>query len=152
MVNNARRFQRYFPKTLQQNMSTASSETFVQNKIREFNLKIEFLYTIADNVKVIGLVYIKEVDWHKKQAEFAYCLASGHEGKGVMTKAIDVLSLYAFAELDLETLQIIVHKDNVPSVNVAKRCSFVWKRTLLKEYTPPNEAPLDMELYELHKK
>ena len=151
MMNlNQKRFERYFPKTLELNRTTESSRIFVQNKIEQFNLKEEFLFVIKEGTAVIGLVYIKELDWSKKQGEFAYCIGSGHEGKGIMTKTIEALSSYAFLELDLEILQIIVHKDNPPSVKVAERCNFVWQKTLLKEFTPSNEVPLDMELYELY--
>jgi ribosomal-protein-alanine N-acetyltransferase len=34
------------------------------------------------------------------------------------------------------------------SVKVAQNSSFIWKKTLLNEFTPTNELPLDMELYE----
>ncbi len=100
---------------------------------------------------VVGLVYIKELDWDKKQGEFAYCLAGEYESKGLMSIAVKELSAHAFDNLRLEILQIIVHKSNIGSIRVAEKCNFIWQKTLLKGYTPPNEAPLDMELYELYK-
>ncbi len=151
MVSNADRFQRYFPGTLAQNLTLETSTEFIAKKTIEFDSKNEFLFTINQETKVIGLVYIKELDWNKKQGEFAYCIGEGHGGKGVITHAVKYLSEYAFNSLGLEVLQIIVHKDNMPSVNVAKKGDFTWQRTLPNEYTPPNEAPLDMELYELYK-
>ena len=53
--------------------------------------------------------------------------------------------------MQLKTLQIITHKDNLPSVNVAWTNDFKWVKTLKNEFTPTNEKPLDMELYELYK-
>ncbi len=151
MVLNADRFQRYFPGTLAQNLTVETSTEFIAKKIMEFDSKNEFLFTINEATKVVGLIYIKELDWNKKQGEFAYCIGEGHGGKGLITKAVKFLSEYAFNRLDLEVLQIIVHQDNLPSVNVAKNGDFTWQRTLLNEYTPPNETPVDMELYELYK-
>jgi ribosomal-protein-alanine N-acetyltransferase len=49
----------------------------------------------------------------------------------------------------LKTLQIISHKTNFGSIKVAENSGFVWKRTLANEFTPTDELPLDMELYEL---
>jgi ribosomal-protein-alanine N-acetyltransferase len=152
MISNAERFKRYFPKTLELNLTVELSQLFVAKKNVEFINNEEFLFTIKENKtkNVVGLVYIKELDWKKKQGEFAYCISFGHEGKGLISKAVEKLSNYAFVNLRLEVLQIIVHKDNFASVKVAEKSNFSWQRTLLKEYTPPNEFPLDMELYELY--
>lgn len=57
----------------------------------------------------------------------------------------------SFDILGLETFQIILHKVNIASVKVAEKCKFTWQRTLINQYTPPNESPLDMGLYELYK-
>jgi ribosomal-protein-alanine N-acetyltransferase len=153
MVSNTERFKRYFPKTLEQNLTIESAQLFAFRKTQEFKNNEEFLFTIkkVETNQIVGLVYIKELDWNKKQGEFAYCLDVKCESKGLMTKAVKKLSNYAFTNLGLEVLQIIVHKDNIRSVKVAKNAGFIWQRTLLKEYTPPNESPLDMELYELYK-
>lgn len=153
MVTNANRFGRYFPGTLAQNTSLVLSETFAKNKRSSFKGKTEFLFTIKDNTtkQIIGLVYIKELDWTIKQGEFAYCMDANFGGKQIMSQAIEALTNYAFETLGLETLQIIAHKDNMPSVKVALNTSFKWVKTLLKEFTPNGEAPLDMELYERYK-
>ena len=151
MVSNAGRFQRFFPKTLEQNLTLELAQLFVAEKVKEFAANEEFLYTIKESKtnRVVGLVYIKELDWDKKQGEFAYCLDVACESKGLMSSAVKELSAHAFNKLGLEVLQIIVHKSNIGSVKVAEKCNFVWQQLLLKAYTPPNEAPLDMELYEL---
>jgi len=151
MVANSDRMRRYFPKTLEQNLNPDLSRIFVDEKVRQFNRKEEFLFILKEkeNHKVIGLVYVKELDWKSGQAELAYCIGYQYEGKGWMTEAVRALSTYAFETLGLKTLQIIVHKSNLGSIKVAKKCGYLWKRSLKKEHTPPGEEPLDMELYEL---
>lgn len=153
VVANEDRLKRYFPKTLEQNLTPDLSNIFVQKKVKQFNTKEEFLFTIKENESnmLVGLVYIKELDWTKKQGEFAYCIDYNVEGKGIMTEAIQQLSEYAFENLGIETLQIIVHKSNIGSVKVADNCNFTYIKTLKNEHTPPGEAPLDMDLYELYK-
>ncbi|MUH35026.1 N-acetyltransferase [Zobellia amurskyensis] len=149
---NAERLQRYFPKTLAKNLTPTLSQIFVEQKVREFEKNEEFLFVLKDNENrtVIGLVYIKELDWNKKQAELAYCIGYDYEGKGITSRAVDALSKYAIGDLRLETLQIIVHKTNIGSVRIAEKCGYTWQKTLPEGHTPPNEKPLDMELYELH--
>ena len=152
-IVNADRFKRYFPKTLEQNLTPTLSELFVQKKIKQFQSKTEFLFTLKETEtrKLAGLIYIKELDWDKNQGEFAYCIGYRFKGKGLMIKAIDNLSKYAFDHLGLETLQIIVHKDIISSVKVSTNTYFEWQKTIFNEYTPPGEQPLDMEVYELYK-
>jgi ribosomal-protein-alanine N-acetyltransferase len=153
IVANEDRFKRYFPKTLEQNLTPTLSQIFVEKKVKQFQNKTEFLFTLkhTKSRQLIGLIYIKELDWTTKQGEFAYCIDYNFKGQGIMTKAINALSKHAFENLGLRTLQIIVHKDNLASVNVAKSNGFLWQSTLINEYTPPNESPLNMELYELYK-
>jgi len=153
MVSNADRFKRYFPGTLAQNLTEELSEAFAKTKVAQFQNKEEYLFTIKEETSghIIGLVYIKELDWVKKQGEFAYCMDVDYGGKGIVYKSVKALSDHAFESLGLETLQIIVHKDNIPSVKVASNNNFKWIETLSNEFTPTGERPLDMELYELYK-
>ena len=153
VVANEDRLKRFFPKTLEQNLTPDLANIFVEKKVKQFNTKEEFLFTIKHNEdhKLVGLVYIKELNWDKKQGEFAYAIDYNVEGKGIMTKSVYELSNYAFAHLDLETLQIIVHKSNMSSIKVAENNNFMFIKTLKNAYTPPGKDPLDMELYELYK-
>lgn len=149
---NAERLKRYFPKTLEQNLTPDLSKYFVEKKLKQFKNRVEFLFVLKEkeNCTVIGLVYVKKIDWETKKAELAYCIGYQYEGKGLMTQSVMATSNYALKELGLKTLQIIVHKTNIGSVRVAKKCGYIWKETLPKEHTPPGKDPLDMELYELH--
>ena len=151
MTSNAERFKRYFPITLSKNTSLETSQNYIAEKKKECQNNIEFTFAIIESEKsrIVGLIIIKEINWGNKQGEFAYCIDSKFENIGLMSKAIRAISKYAFECLKLERLQIIVHRDNIGSCKVAQKCHFIWQRTLLNEYTPPNELPLDMELYEL---
>lgn len=153
MVTNADRFKRYFPATLKENLNPTLSTFFVEQKTKQFSKKEEFLFTLkhSETQKLIGIVYIKELDWSLKQGEFAYCIDYNFKGKNLISKAIKALSDYALNTLELETLKIIAHKDNLSSINVALNNGFVWQRTLEKEFTPIGKQALDMELYELYK-
>ncbi len=153
MVANEDRFKTYLPKTLAENSTPTLAKLFCSKKQKQFETKEEFLFTINEKETdtLVGLVYIKELDWTKKQGEFAYCIDYNFEGKGITSQAIESIIPFAFEELQLETLQIIVHETNIASTKVALNNSFKWIKTLKEEYTPPNQKPLDMELYELHK-
>ncbi|WP_027126113.1 GNAT family N-acetyltransferase [Gelidibacter mesophilus] len=150
LVSNTERFIRYLPITLSENRTLESSINYIERKIEAAKKREEFVFVINDknSRNIIGLIILKNLDWENKQAEFAYCIGNRFKGKGLMSKAIKAASNYAIETLGLETLQIISHKTNSASVNVALQSGFKWKETLENEFTPLNEASLDMELYE----
>ncbi len=154
MVSNSDRLKRFFPKTLEQNLNPAVSEIFVAEKLRAFQEKQEFLFTLKEKEHrtIIGLLYLKKIDWTKKQGELAYCVGYQHERKGIGTSTIRYISTWAFEEMGLKKLQIITHTSNIASVKLAEKCGFHWQKTLKNKHTPPNEKPLDMELFEKYDK
>lgn len=151
--NNSERFMKYFPITLSSNSTLEKSIEYISDKNKEIKEKTNFTYAIRNkrNDEIAGLIIIKKIDWDKKQGEFAYCIGSEFEGKGLTSFAVKEMTKFAFEELGLKTLQIIAHKTNFGSIKVAENNSFVWKKTMLNEFTPTNGVPLDMELYELTK-
>jgi ribosomal-protein-alanine N-acetyltransferase len=149
--DNSEHLKYYFPKTLSDNETLEKSIEYIKIKNKEIAERTNFTYAIRNNdIQIVGLIIIKKIDWDKKQGEFAYCIGSQFEGKGVTSFAVAEMTKFAFEELRLKTLQIIAHKMNLGSVKVAVNNGFVWQRTLLNEFTPTNETPLDMELYELY--
>ncbi|EGV43059.1 N-acetyltransferase [Bizionia argentinensis JUB59] len=151
MISNGRRFQQYLPKTLSENLSEADSKNYIRRKTKKLKNQEEFTFAIKDidSRDVAGLVILKNIDPVLKQGEFAYCLGQRYSGKGWMTRSIKAAKAYAFNELKLETLQIIIHKSNLPSIQIALRNGFTWIKTLENEHATEDDV-LDMELYELH--
>lgn len=152
VVTNTDRLKRFFPVTLSQNLNPTLSEIYVQNRIKAFQNKETFVFTIKDSESrtLAGLVIIKNLDWNIKQGELAYALDYNFSGQGLMSKAVSELLNYISKTWQLKTFQIFVHKDNIPSVKVATNNGFKWQKTCLKVFTPPGEKALDMELYELY--
>lgn len=151
MASNNAYFQLYFPGTVGANTSLPHSTIFIAKILKDTALKKQYLFTIKSKDELIGLVYIKELDWEKKQGEFAYCIAENFSKKGIISKAIKHITTIAFTELNIENLIIIAHKTNIASIKVAEKCGFTHTKTLKNEFTPTGGKPVDMELYELRK-
>lgn len=150
ILSNTERLTKYFPVTLSSNSTLEKTAEYIVTKNKEIEERSNFTFAIRNEKSIIiGLMILKKVDWTTKMGEFAYCIGSDQEGKGYTSKAVNEMIQFAFNELQLKTLQIIAHKTNIGSCKVAENCGFTWKRTLLNEFTPANETPLDMELYEL---
>lgn len=152
MISNGKSFQEYLPKTLAQNLSETDSSIYISNKNKALINRTEFTYAIKDieTNKIAGLIILKNIDYQIKQGEFAYCVGNKFSGKGWVTQSIQAFTKFAFQELDLKSLQIIIHKTNISSINVAERCGFKWSKTLVNAFTPSGKNSVDMELYELH--
>lgn len=153
VISNSDRLKRYLPKTLEQNLNPTLSQLYVENRIKAFQNKETFVFTIKQSKarQLAGLVILKNLDWKTKQAEFAYAIDYNFKGQKIISKAVEKVSRYAYNEFGLKTFQIITHKDNISSVKVATNNNFIWQKTLTKIFTPNGEQPLDMELYELYK-
>jgi ribosomal-protein-alanine N-acetyltransferase len=148
---NSERLKYYFPVTLSSNSTLERTKEYILIKTKEIAERSNFTFAIRNKItnEVNGLIIIKKIDWDKKQGEFAYCVGSQLEGKGIASFAVKEMTKFAFENLGLEKLQIIAHKANIGSIKVALNNGFVWQRTLENEFTPTNKTPLDMELYEL---
>ena len=152
MAGNRLRFERDFPKILEQNLTQEASIAYIRRKQKEIQSRTEFTWAIRDSETgvVAGLIILKELNWSKSLGEFAYCIGAAWEGRGWMTITVNELTKYAFSELGLQRLQIIAHQTNLASIKIAENCGYHWVRVLPKSHTPPNGIPLDMELYENH--
>lgn len=149
IVSNEDFLKRYFPQTVVANRTPELSNSFVYQKVSEFTAKKEYLFTIKEleHRSIIGLVYVKEIDRQLNEAEIAYCIGYTHKNKGFASLAVQTISEWAFKEQQIARLRILVHKSNFGSLKVAEKCGYLWEKTIVKEHTPPNEPPLDMELY-----
>lgn len=151
LVSNTDRFIKYLPKTLADNSTFGGTQRYIKRKIKAAKKRIEFVFIIHDqhSSNIVGMIILKQLDWTRKQGEFAYCIGKHYKGKGLMATAIRGMMPFTFESLGLETLQIISHKTNQSSVNVALRAGFKWKETLEFEFVPLKESAQDMEVYEI---
>lgn len=150
MALNKNLFKRFFPITLAQNKTIEASVKYILDKNDNRKSKTEYIFGMKSksNNTLVGLLILKNLNWGLKRGELAYCIDEKYQGRGWITKAIMKITPFALNDLGLKTLEIMVHKENRASMRVAEKCGFLWKKTLIKSYTPPNEESLDMELYE----
>jgi ribosomal-protein-alanine N-acetyltransferase len=148
---NLEYFGKYLPITVAHNLNVKASEAYIQKKKKENNKKTTLTYGIKETAtgKLIGLIILKNIFPKLKQGEFAYCLGEAYGGKGLMSEAVHTFIDHAHLKLGIENFKIITHNTNIASCKVAEKNGFIWKKTLIKEFRPPNFAPMDMELYEL---
>lgn len=149
MIRNGRRFQTFLPTTLALNLSETASKAYIEKKQSQMAEKDSFTFGIKDPKKkgIAGLVLMKEIDWETRDAELAYCIGKKYEGRGWVSESVKACVLFAFKELKLNQIHILIHKSNSPSIKVAENAGFKWSRTLYNEFNSTKLGSLDMELY-----
>jgi RimJ/RimL family protein N-acetyltransferase len=99
----------------------------------------------AGEDRLLGAIALMRVDWETRSAELGYWLAAYARGRGVATRAIELLTRWALVELRLRRIDAIPDLDNDASRRVLERCGFVFERELLDRAPPAG-------LYTLHTK
>ena len=64
-------------------------------------------------------------DWHEGIGDVFYWLAAEARGRGYATKAVRLISDWAFETLELERLELYAHPDNTASQRVAERAGYI---------------------------
>ena len=79
------------------------------------------------------------------RGEFGYVVAAPARGRGIGTRALRLLSRYAFDEHGLERLEVLVQPDNEASLALAERVGF-RREGVLRSYTTIRGRRVDMVL------
>ena len=85
----------------------------------------------ADPGALLGAAGLHAIAWDQRMADVGYWVAAPARGRGVATRAVQLLAGWAFVTLGLERLELRAHEDNTASHAVARRAGFA-----------PTDAPL----------
>ncbi|MDI2129297.1 GNAT family N-acetyltransferase [Yinghuangia seranimata] len=90
--------------------------------------------------RLVANVVVKNVATRGSMGEVGYWTAGHSRGRGVAPRAVEALTAWAFAEFDLEALDLLHQIDNTASCRVAEKAGYVFDEVL--PALPP-EFPLD---------
>ena len=86
--------------------------------------------TAADTGTVLGHIGLHEMDAGLRLAMVGYWLLPRARGRGVMTKALDAASAYAFEHLGVHRIELAHAVENEVSCRVAERAGYPYEGTL----------------------
>ena len=78
----------------------------------------------------LGLALAFSIDREGRQLELGYVVAPQARGRGVGTRALELLTDWAFAELDALRIELWISAGNAPSKRVAERVGYRYEGTL----------------------
>jgi RimJ/RimL family protein N-acetyltransferase len=85
---------------------------------------------VDDGGELLGLALAPRIDAETRTAELGYLVAPAARGRGVATEALRQLTQWAFAELDMLRLELMISVANPASKRVAERCGYVREGVL----------------------
>jgi RimJ/RimL family protein N-acetyltransferase len=94
----------------------------------------------------LGFAAVVRIEPEAQTAELGYIVAAPARGRGVASEALRELRDWAFRELDVVRLELLIGVDNVASRRVAERAGFVQEGTLRSLQVKPGLRG-DMEIW-----
>jgi RimJ/RimL family protein N-acetyltransferase len=91
-------------------------------------------FAIVEDGEFLGLALAPEIDRETRTAELGYVVAPAARGRGVATEALRQLTEWAFAELGMLRLELLISVANAGSKKVAERCGYVRDGVLRSAY------------------
>ncbi len=142
--NERERLGEYLPWV--HNLKSAEEEKKVIEDILQQMLdKKMFVLMILVDDKVAGMIDLHEIKINVR-AEVGYWLSREYEGLGIITRSVEYLTEYAFTELNLHKLTILVQTENAKSAAIPKRLNFI-KEGVLVEHEMSNGKFVSLDLY-----
>jgi len=126
----------------------ALSWHMVQDVKRRTGEAIFLIVADAKTDELLGAIDVRVKSADQRRGETGYWLAAQARGRGAMTRAVVLLSRWAFSGMGLGRLTLLAHPDNEGSQRVAERAGFV-REGLLRDYALRNGEREDMIMYSL---
>jgi len=134
-----------FTKKLEDTQAFIASVTKVAMDEREY------IFTIRQNSKFIGLIGFRDTDRINRKSEIGYWLLEEYQGQGIVTQAVAKLCDFAFDKLVLNRIQIKCAVGNEPSRKIPRRLKFTYEGIERNGERFGENHYLDLEVYSLLK-
>ena len=97
----------------------------------------EAFAALGDEGEFLGLALVPRIEREAQTAELGYIVAPAARGRGVATATLGLLTEWAFAELDMLRLELLIESSNEPSKRVAERNGYRREGVLRSFYVKP---------------
>jgi len=91
----------------------------------------------AETGAFLGIAGVVDIHPDANQGEIGYALAPEARGRGIATRALELVTRYALDELGLERLELQIATDNDASMRVAEKCGYRREGVLRSLYVKP---------------
>lgn len=141
-------------KKIWDNVRDGFGHPYTEKNAEEFILRqskgdTEKVFAIDYNGELCGLIgLILQKDVYRKSAELGYWIGEPYWGKGIATKAVELIAEYAFDELKLIRIYAGAFEYNIGSIKVLEKNGF-QKEGIAKKAVFKNNKIWDEHRYAL---
>jgi len=128
--------------------SAAADWAVESQRQREAGEGLHLIVADADTDELLGSIGVQDVRRAESRCDIGYWLARQARGRGVMTRAVRLLSRWVFDNLPIERIQITVQPENEASRAVAERAGYAFEG-ILRSYIEIKGMPRDAAMYSL---
>ena len=95
----------------------------------------QLIFRIENSVlELIGTIGLLDIDYKNQKAELTIIIGNEkYHGKGYGFKYLTELLNFAFDEMNLHKIKASVFSDNIPAIELYKKCGFIYEGTFQKE-------------------
>jgi ribosomal-protein-alanine N-acetyltransferase len=127
--------------------STAAEWAAESKRQREAGTGLHLVVAEIDGDELLGSIGLR-VAPGEGRCDLGYWLAPRARGRGVTTRAVLLLSRWAFDNLPVERIEITIEPENVASRAVAERAGYTFEG-VLRSHTVIKGTRRDMAMYSL---
>lgn len=147
VARNKERLLRYFPITIRNNETRIATRKYLRHLKERIKKKDLYTLGIYSSKGLIGVFYIKNIDWNSLKCELGYFIDKNDEGKGIMTKAFDQIIHFCFDHLELEKIYVRTSVDNVGSRRLVEKKGFALEGVLRNDFRIETNDLVDVAYY-----
>lgn len=107
----------------------------------------EAFAALDERGETVGLALAPEIDVAAREAELGYLVAPEARGRGFAQAMLRELTRWAFEDLGLLRVHLIIDVANGASLQVARRCGYLHEGTLRSTFVKPGAPRADVTLW-----
>jgi ribosomal-protein-serine acetyltransferase len=124
------------------------TRTFLQDRCSDWQKGNGCYFAIFQNTDFIGLGFVNTINLRHRFANLGYWVDSTQTGRGYATKIARGLASFAFEDLVLYRVELVIDVNNIASQKVAEKAGALYEGTL-RNRLQLDEKPCNASMYSL---
>ncbi|WP_242155959.1 GNAT family N-acetyltransferase [Aestuariivivens sediminis] len=153
MEKNRSRLENFFAGTVAKTKTLDATKKFVKDIEQKIKNDEYFPFVVIDinSNNIAGFIDVKNIDWNISKAELGLFMDYDYVGKGIATKAFQLIVAFCFDYYKFHKLFLRTHPSNMGAIAVAEKCGFKKEGYLRAEYKTTTGKVVDLLYYGLLK-
>ncbi|MCU0352753.1 MAG: GNAT family N-acetyltransferase [Cytophagales bacterium] len=147
-IHENRAFLRQWLPWVDNTLTADDSRAFIEDSLEQHRRGESVVAAIWCEGQIVGCIGLNNIQTSHLRAEIGYWLSRSHQSKGIITRACRQMLNYAFDELKLNRIEILVAEKNHRSRAVPERLGFTEEGTL-RDYYRTHQAFVNVVMYSM---